>query len=323
LISDGRSITVYGHKDDLKELWVIRSDPADMHISMDVIDSNKNGRAEILVTTVKDWKSMSPVADDDNRKSSESKRGKVISYIIEFDSSEGYRKIMDDIPYFLRVIGKTVLMQKYSAQRIFSGPVFEAKWENGKYTPYNPLNLPDDVNIYGFVYIDWQNDGQKHVMTFNNHGLLMLYDDGGDLIWKGKKKYGTFELKFKSRTYSMANPVLEWVVRGRLIAVQTERGQEVIVVEHVPYIENMPGVGGLGIKEAKVYTLWWDGGTMDEKMVLDDLSGAVSDYRVDGNELFLIARGDFYTFMDNVTSGELTKGSILYYYNFSRSVNQR
>lgn len=319
IISDGHDIRIFDYKDGLKELWAIKGDPEDLHISIDTLDFNANGKAEIFVTSVRNWKSMSPVEDDDNRKSFRPAKGAIMSYVIEYDPSGGYRNIQENMPYFLRAMGKSLLMQKYTAKRIYSGPVFEAKWENGDYMPQTPLDLPDEVNIYGFTYVDWQNNGQRNVMTFNDHGLLTLYDNGGNVIWKGGKKYGIFELKFKSRTYSIANTIVEWVVRGRILSVHTERGQEVVVVKHVPYIENMPGFGGLGIKEVEVYSLWWDGAAMEEKVILEDVPGAISDYRVDGNELFLIARGDLFTFFNNATTGEFKRGSILYYYNFSRS----
>ena len=55
---------------------------------------------------------------------------------------------------------------------------------------------------------------------------------------------------------------------------------------------------------------------MDEKMILGEVSGSVTDYWLEGGNLFLVSRGNMMSFVKNMTSGELSKGSMLYYYNF-------
>jgi hypothetical protein len=94
----------------------------------------------------------------------------VKSFVLEYDPAEGYKKIKDNMPYFLRVSGKTLLMQKFDTGRIFSGAVYEAEWKDGNYQPKRQLVLPPDVNIYGFTFADWQNNGMYHLVTFDDNG---------------------------------------------------------------------------------------------------------------------------------------------------------
>jgi hypothetical protein len=75
-------------------------------------------------------------------------------------------------------------------------------------------------------------------------------------------------------------------------------------------------VPGLGVRGADVYSLWWDNGAMNENLIKSEVSGTVTDYWVEGKELFLIARGNLLSLIENATSGEFSKGSILYYYSF-------
>lgn len=312
VLSDGNNIIIYSLENELREQWTIKGGNYEKHLSIDIFDVNNNGAAEIFVTSLTD---RSEIRTDESMIAIEnSEESKVQSYVIEYDTSQGYRKIKDDMPYFLRISGKTLLMQKFSPIKIFSGPVFEGEWRDNGYHPKRPLNVSEDVNIYGFTYIDWQNMGQRYLATFDNNGYLKLYDDRANLIWKSKKTYGRFEQSFERETHSVANPTISWSVRGRLIPVQTERGQEIVVINKNPMIQQVPG---LGIKGADVYSLWWDGGVMDEKLILNNISGNITDFWIEGRKLFLIARGDMLSFVKNAITGEFTKGSILYYYVFS------
>jgi len=295
VVSDGSNIRIYSFKEEPIELWFIKGSPTQRHLSIDILDLNNNGRSEIFVTSL--------VGED-----------KMSSFVVEYDPSLGYTKIWDKAPYFLRVMGRTLLMQKFDLFEIFSGPVYKGRWKNGYYLPGKALKLPEGVNIYGFTFVDWQKSGHPSLISFDDAGYLNLYDANGHLIWKSKSTYGKFNLSFKRETYSVVNPVEEWAIRGRLISVNTERGQEVIVVKKIPILSKVPG---LGAKEAEVYSLWWDGTTMDERLLLKGISGAITDYLVEKNKLFLIARGGLFTFIKKVTSGEFSKESILYYYNFT------
>jgi hypothetical protein len=294
VVSDGNNIRIYSMKEEPQEIWFIKGSPQERHLSVDILDLNHNGRAEIFITSL-------------------IKEDKMGSFVIEYDPSQGYKRIWDNAPYFLRVIGKTLLMQRFTPFEIFSGPVYKGVWREGSYYPGKVLRLPEMVNIYGFTFVDWQNKGHPHLITFDDDGYLNLYDDNGQLIWKSENTFGKFNLSFKRKTYSVVNPVEEWFIRGRLISVNTEQGQRVIVVKKIPILPKVPG---LGTKKAEVYSLWWDGETMNEELVLSGISGAITDYWVEKNKLFLIAKGGVFTFIKKAISGNFSKGSILYYYNF-------
>jgi hypothetical protein len=312
VISDGNNIKIYSLNDELQELWLLEGSAGEIHLSLDILDLNKNGISEIFVTSlIDDSTPLSEINDDAMRGI---KNGKMVSsYVIEYDPSKGYKKIADNIPYFFRVINKTLLMQKYTRQRVFTGPVYEGEWTDREYRPGKAIKLPEGVNIYGFTFVDWKNSGNAELISFDDEGYLNLYNQAGELIWKSSKTYGKFFLSFKNKTYSMVNPTVKWAVRGRLITIGTERGQEVIVVNKVPLLSSVPG---LGTQEAEVYSLWWNEGKMEERLILSGMSGSVTDYLIEGPELFLIARGDTLTFIKNAVTGEFSKGSIVYYYNF-------
>jgi hypothetical protein len=292
VVSDGNNIYIYTYKKEPREIWSLKGDPIEEHLSIDILDVNHNGREEIFVTSLKNKNLMS-------------------SFVLEYTPTEGYKKIVDKSPYFFRVMGKNLLIQSFSPFKFFTGPVYRGIWKDGTYKKDKFINLPKGIDIYGFTYVDWQNNGHSYLIALDDDGHLRLYHDN-KLIWKSKESYGSFEIAFKKKGYSVANPVERWFIKGRLITINTEKGQEVIVIKKLPFLSNVPG---LGYKKAEVYSLWWDGKTMNEELVLSGIKGNVTDYYVKGDNLLIIAKSNLLGFFKNALSGNLNRGSILYYYS--------
>lgn len=310
VVSDGTNIRIYSLTDGHREIWFIKGKPHEKHLSIDILDLNRDGRAEIFVTSMT-GRSSTAAADETSMKPAD--YGSISSFIIEYHLSEGYKRISDGLPYFLRVVKDKLLMQKFTAYEIFTDSVYEGQWKDGHYLPFKPLMLPENVNIYGFTFIDWQNSGDTQLMAFDDEGHLNLYK-AGELIWRSTKSYGKFYFSFEEKTHSIANPIKKWHIKGRLIPIRTKSGQEVIVVKKIPLLSNVPGLGASG---AEVYSLWWDGDVMEEKLIMHKIAGTITDYWVEGKELSLIAKGNVFTFIKKAVTGDFSSGSKLYYYNFS------
>ncbi len=314
ILSDGNNIIVYGMKDELRVLWTIEGTNAENHLSLDVLDVNGNGVSEIFVTSMVDSNRITTDTDDIRESPRSNDEAEMNSYVLEYEAASGYRRIAEGMPYFLRVMGNRLLMQKYDWQHIFSGPVHEAAWLDGQYTPQKALKLPGNLNIYGFTYVDWENQGKRHIVSYTDKGYLIMYDAEGNQLWKSSRSFGDFALTFSRKTISLASPVRKWSVRGRLIPVKTARGQEVVVVDKIPFVSQV-SMPGLGYRGAEVHSLWWDGASMDDRRILDEVSGKISDFWVQGRHLFLMAKGGMLSLVKNAASGEFEKGSLIYYYD--------
>jgi hypothetical protein len=298
VVSDGINVRVYSYKNEPRESWFLKGSKANEHLFVEVFDLNKNGRAEIFVTSVKNERVMS-------------------SFVLEYDPVEGYRKIWEKSPYAYRVIGENVLMQVFSPYKAFTGPVYSGIWKDGLYQTASPLKLPKGVDIFGFTSVDWQNDGNISIIAFDDNGYLNLYRDEV-LLWRSKSPYIKFDTEaYKTFSYTDSLPSAtdhekKWFMKGRLVTVSTERGQEVIVIKKVPYLSNVPG---LGTKRAEVYSFWWDGGIMDETLILSEIKGTVTDYWVEGQNLLILTRLNLFGYLSKTLSGNLKRKSILYYYS--------
>lgn len=307
VISDGKDIRIYTYKDELAEIWHIRGTALEEHLSIDILDLNRNGRAEIFVTSLRGGTTI--LKKEEKIKAGDATMS---SYVLEY-APEGYRKLWDRAPYFFRVMGESLLMQEFSKYDVFYGPVYKGIWENGTYKPGKPIDLPAKVDIYGFTYVDWQGKGKPQVLSLDDDGYLNLYDRGS-MIWRSKETYGGYEIFFETPTMKVEQPIKKWYVKGRIITVKTERGQEAIVVKNIPFISMMRG---LGYTRAEVYSLWWDGAIMDENLILRGIDGMVTDYWVEGGALFLASKPGFLSKASKVLTGDVFASRMLYYYRLS------
>jgi hypothetical protein len=237
-------------------------------------------------------------------------RAKIVSSVFEYDQSAGYRKIQDNVPYAMRVIGTNLLLQKFTPSKTFTGPVVKGVWSDGRYLNGKSIQLPEGINIYGFTYVDWENNGQEHILSFDDKGHLLLFS-GKEIIWKSPGSLGIFEKSFAKQDSSLVKTEERWVIRSRLIPVKTPQGQEVIVMQKVPFVKQVPG---MGYRKTEVYSLRWDGEIMVQKQVLGGIPGTVTDYLVYGSDLFLLAKPSMTLFLKNSLSGDFKRGSMLYYY---------
>jgi len=312
IVSDGTDIMIYTFKDEPRRIWSIEGRAGERHLSIDALDMNNNGRAEIFVTSIKGSEGM---LTGDESSFSLPDTGSLSSFIIEYLPGEGYRRIKEEVPYFFRVVNGRLLMQGFSRNEIFSGPVYEARWKDGEYRPDRPLSsLPEGINIYGFTYIDWRGNGDRYLLSFDTDGYLNLYR-AGERVWRSKESYGRFYLTFEQTASSIVNPVKRWSIKGRLITIRTDKGEECIVIKKNPVLSVAPG---LGYRDFNVYSLWWDGDVMERRLIMGNLSGTPTDYLLRGDDLFIIAHGGLFSFVRNALSGDFSRGTRLYYYKFTR-----
>jgi hypothetical protein len=311
VVSDGNTIRIYEYRQEPREIWLIKGNPWEKHLALNILDINNNGKAEIFVTSLFDV-DFSPEISEGELQRKKNKR-RIVSSAIEFDPAEGYRKIWYSQSYATRVMGSTLLMQKFTPKMTFTGPVYKGIWRDGRYEPRDSLKLPEGVDIYGFTFVDWENTGKMNILAFDDLGYLNLFSEG-ELLWKSKKSYGKFESTFTQQSYSVSNQEDIWTVKGRLLSVKTQQGQEVMVIKKIPFVTKLTG---LGYRRAEVFSLWWDGTEMLETLVVGGINGTVTDYWIEGNNLLLIAKPNIFLFLKESLSGDFIRGSLLYYYNLA------
>ncbi|TAL22454.1 MAG: VCBS repeat-containing protein [Nitrospirae bacterium] len=283
LLSTGKDVRFYMSGGELSRRYEIKGAAMDDHLRLDVMDLNKDGRDEVLITIMKDEK--------------------IISRIYELRDDKF--SVLWESNVFLRRMGNELIAQAYTAGEGYRGPVFTVIWKDG-YKKGGNLSLPNDVNIYDFVYIN-ESDGRRLILAYDDAGYLNLYDDG-KRIWRSAEDYGGFLTKFKRPAPTVMTDRGEWAIKDRL----SMQNREVFVIKRVPLVGMAKG---MGYGNSQIRSLWWTGISMEERVVVENISGTVLDYALEGDRLIVLDRPSFGLKVGNIFKGESPLGSVLYIYS--------
>ena len=273
MLSTGKDARSYLPGASLQFLWEIKGSTLDEHLRIDAIDLNRNGRDEVVITSMKS--------------------GAVYSYIYELEGSE-FKKLWEG-KYFLRKLGTGLIAQAYSKSDGFSGDVFALVWE-GDYKAGDKVKLPKGVNVYDFTFIEGAGKEQM-VFCYDETGFLNLYDSKGVKIWRSSANTGGFLTTFKKETSLEFLDKGGWSVKDRLVA----RNREVLVEQRIPLAD---AVRSIGYKSSRLKNYWWNGFSMDEGVLVDDIKGTALDYAVAGDNILVLSSPFLGIKFDNILKGE-------------------
>ncbi len=289
LITD-KDIRFYSLEIDLNPIYgglKIEGSKIEDFIWVDTIDLNNNGKAEVIVTSM---------AQDE-----------IVSYIYEYSGSEFKLLYKDNI--FIKKINNFLAGQAFSKTDGFGSSVFQIIWDNG-YKRSSELSLPKDVNIYDFVFFDDPRLG-KLTIVYDEKGHLNVYDDKAMKLWKSKSPSGGFLTTFKRSSPSIMVDKGEWAIKDRIFI----RNANILSVERLPFL-NM--IKGLGYKRSVIKSYLWNGMSMEERVLIDNIKGTIFDYAISGDTLLVIASPMFGVKPGNILKGENPLKTELYVYSLKR-----
>jgi hypothetical protein len=290
IFSTGADLIIYALDRDLLPALggiTIKGSTQDHHIWIDSVDLNKNGKDEIIITSMKG----SPVISD--YESSIMKGADIVSSIYEYDGKEFTLLYQDNV--FMRKIGNKLYAQPYSRDLGFDGEVFELRWE-GAVKKGDALKLPGGVNIYDFVFFENPKSGRM-LLAYDEKGYFTLYDQNALRLWRSKTSTGDFLTTFKKKAPSPMADGGEWSVKDRLFP----RQNDILYVKRIPFLDI---VKGLGYKKSQIRSLQWDGHAMEEQIVIDGVDGTILDYVVTTDNVFILASPLFGIRAANILKGD-------------------
>lgn len=284
LMSTGSDIRLYssGAAGDLSSLYEIKGSPKDDHLWLDVLDINRDGRDEVILTLMKD--------------------NMVISRIYEFKN--GKFSVLWEGDVFLRRIGNELIAQEYERGEGYKGAVFKVVGDNG-YKKGDNVSIPRGVNIYDFIFIN-ESDGKRLALAYDDAGHLNLYDEG-IRIWRSKGDYGGFQTTFKRVTPTIMVERGEWAVKDRLFM----QNREIFVIKRIPLVGMAKGIG---YSKSQIRSLWWTGVSVEERTIIDDIPGKALDYTIADNRIIVLDMPMLGIKFKNILKGENPIGTVLYIY---------
>jgi len=284
LMSTGSDIRLYsqGAAGYLSGLYEIKGTPNDDHIWLDVLDINRDGKDEVILTLVKD--------------------NMVVSRIYEF--KDGNFSVLWKGDVFLRRVGNELIAQEYEMGEGYKGAVFKVAWDNG-YKKGDNVSIPRGVNIYDFIFIN-EPDGKKLVLAYDDAGHLNLYDEG-IRIWRSRGDYGGFQTTFKRAAPTIMVERGEWAVKDRL----SMQNREILVIKRIPLVGMAKGIG---YSKSQIRSLWWTGVSMEERTIIDDIPGKALDFTIADNKIIILDMPMLGIKFKNILKGENPIGTVLYIY---------
>ncbi len=209
-------------------------------LHIDVADVNRNGIAEIV--------SVYYVS------------GRAISDVWEFDGKE-YRRIAQDIPYFLRTVdlgseGIVLVGQKSDPVTIYAGPVFRIALDrhgSGEFSEKaDPIPLPPDTWIYSFVPVGTQ--GNLRYVSLGEKDRLLLLDGKGEKLWESIDLFSRTEMVLEAAVAGLPGPPGETKayrlsLPGRLFAADLDGDK----IDEIVFVNNIVSVGGF-FENLRIFT---------------------------------------------------------------------
>jgi TolB-like protein len=177
-------------------------------LTLDVADVNRNGVAEIIVSSV----------IEDNLK----------SFIVEFENGK-FRKVLDRANWYFRVTepskeGPILMGQRMGADGLFAGRIYQFIWKKNTFKRGPKMSLPKDVWVFGLSLADLRKTGKPDVIYLDGGELLKIFDQKGELVWENRARYGGSSnfydtLKKKYDAYRpQDSPPYRVYVPGRIVA---------------------------------------------------------------------------------------------------------
>jgi len=255
-------------------------------LTLDVADVNRNGYAEIIVTSVV----------EDNLQ----------SFILEYEEKE-FRKIIEKADWYFRVLdhpkdGPTLMGQKMGPDGLFTGPIYKFLWKKKSFEKGPQMPFPKGTNIFGLTMADIRGQGVTDMITLHDSGRLIIQSIDGKFAWRSRERFGGTNnfydtSKKKDLTYRYKDQsAVPWRVNipGRVLIRDLDGDGLYEVIVNRNY-------GSLGLLErvkayeaGEVQGLVWEGDSLATNWKTKEISGYISDFQVrdvdnDGEEELVAA----------------------------------
>jgi len=307
IITVGRYIRIFAPGPSLQNLYEIKGGGSNDILWIDTLDIDGDGKDEIIVTSMRGGDMVSSTAGDPMSGDPALRTGDIVSSIYALRGQE-FTEIWHD-RVFLRRLGNQLIAQAYGRGEGFEGPVYTLAYQNGEFRKGDPIKLPAGVNIYDFAPINGL-DGMNYILAYDDKGYMNLYGKEGLRVWRSNEDFGGFETAFKKDSPTIMVEKGVWTIKDRLLS----RNREAFSVKRIP-LANV--ARGLGYSSSQIKAFVWTGLSMEQRVLIDGISGSVLDYTVVGDRLIVLTKPLFGFKAKNLMKGESLLGTMLYVYSLT------
>ncbi len=254
-----KTLYIYRWDGEFKLVWKKEGGRLDQHMAVDVVDVDKDGKAEIFVTNMQG--------------------DQLASFVVAYKDG-AFRTVSSNLRWFLRAVewggrGKVLLGQDKGFKEGFSWPIYEMGWDGKTCKDIRKADLPRIYSIYGFA--PFTQGGKTTYLYVDSNFYLKAIDQKGKMIWRSRDDYGS-DNYFQSMPFTQGEAGYgdEFsYLNMRVIP----RGEEVFIIRNISAI-------GQVLKRQKYYTkgimqrLSWTGALFVETWKSPEISGYLADFQI-------------------------------------------
>jgi len=274
-VIDDRSLRIYRwEQKEFKLIQKIDGGRLDKYLAVDVVDVDKDGKAEIFVTNIQEER--------------------LASFVVAHKDG-AFRIVSSGLDWFLRAVdwgekGTVLLGQKKGYQIGFESAIYEWGWDGKKYKEIRKADVPKKIfSIYGFI--PFAHDGKTDYLFIDSDFALKVMNEKGKVVWRSRDDYGSDNV-FRVKPL-IVGPGMRFEDADDLAFVNVRvlrRGDNLLLIRNI-------SATGQFLKRTKVYTkgevqlLTWTGAVFMASWKSQEIPGYVADFNLQdvdgekGNEL--------------------------------------
>ncbi|MBF0458224.1 MAG: hypothetical protein HQK99_10055 [Nitrospirae bacterium] len=266
IFSSGSDLSVYKPGVDMNRIMELKGDKMSDNVYIDVIDINKDGKDEIIVTSM---------AHDGAR-----------AFIYGVDN--GQLSILWQSRGFLRVYNNKLLFQRYSPNEGQTGIAQYITWDGSSFKEEGQLPLPAGVNLYDFVMLEATSetvDKQRDsvMLYYDSADHLAVRDTAGTHLWRSKDNMGGF-----TREYTIPGPTnltegSKWHIADKMYLYRNKA----VAVRREPLALVS---ASLGFKKSYITSYGFNGISVEENTLVGSVPGNIIDYAIYKDLIYVLSR---------------------------------
>ncbi|MCJ7782606.1 MAG: FG-GAP-like repeat-containing protein, partial [Desulfobacterales bacterium] len=283
VIMDSHNLYIFKYDGEKMSLFKkIEAGNENNFLTLDVADLNRNGHAEIIVTSV--------VGDD------------LQSFILEYEEGR-FKKITEKSNWFFRVWaplkeGPILLGQRRGSEGLPVDPVYRMVWKKKSFEKGPKMVLPKGTGIFGAATANIRGNGKSEVLSFDKSDRLNILSEDGKIQWNSTERFGGTDnfYETKKQWYYDYRERYPWrvYIPGRVVIKDLEGDgiPQIIVNRNEPTTRILERARSY--EKGEIYCLIWDESELATSWKTRSFKGYIPDFQVkdvdnDGNEELVFA----------------------------------
>ncbi len=247
-------------KDRLSKIAEYQAAPNQRLLTVDAVDTDADGRAEIFVTGLKNTSQ------------------RLCSFVLVL-SEKGLETVSQKLNWYFRSPTAGLLAgQKKGLSELFLPRIWRLEKTGADYIETEPIAVPDRFSVFSFCPGDADNDGDTDMVVLDNDDRLRLYDNEKELLWKSNAYFGGSETRLTDKKNAADTESCVYLPQRIIVSdINRDGRNEVLTVSN-------SAVGGRVFQHFRRYSrasficLAWDGLGLSELWQTSPVSGYVADF---------------------------------------------